>query len=343
MIPEPSRVSSKRALFTSPVEPCRPFISSLSQREITLRGRLPRRTLFSPPNDENKKRKRSTSPDGVDENRAEKNRRLKSPTRMHKSQSFSIAPSTSSSILDEHFRKRLIYRTQSETVAQKTESTDVKLGYMAKLTKDVLQKILCSVANALKSKGITNDTNDNYKQFVGLLARLVKKIFLEFYNPAIKSVSEQLSKFANFMVFHVVQSLTFEEIYQKTKEYLQSKNPAKLRTGYIAKQDYEFNMKNLVKSNNSLLVMSQSSSSLNFSRCGSFYENCSLNSSKLSESNSSLNLSSSKNNDMRPLRENFIGQSNEKSAKLSTSDSNLNKLKSSSSSNLMKAKRQISF
>lgn len=342
MIPEPCRVSSKRALFTSPVEPCRPLISSLSQREISLRGRLPRRTLFSPPNNENKKRKRSTSPDADNENRTEKNRRLQSPTRMHKSQSFSIAPSSSSLTFDERFRKRLIYRTQSETVAQKIEGTEVKLGYKEKLSKDVSQKILCSVANALKSKGLTNESN-NYKQFGSVLAKLVKTIFLEFYNPAIKSVSEQLSKFANFMVFNVVQGQTFDEIHPKAKEHFRSKNPVKVRTGYISKQDYEFSMKNIVKSNNSLLVMSQSSSSLNFSRSGSFYENSSLNSSKLSESNSSLNLSSSKNNDMRPLRENFIGQSNEKSSKISASDSNLNKHKSSSASNLMKAKRQISF
>ena len=106
-----SAVSSKRALFISPMK-TKNDTSTLSRlnRELPTRG--PKRTLFSPP--QNAKRKRSPSPDV--ENKYGKSRRLDSPSKMLKSKSFSIAPSSSSGSLDEHFRKTLYYRTQSEAV-----------------------------------------------------------------------------------------------------------------------------------------------------------------------------------------------------------------------------------
>lgn len=89
--------------------------STLSRlnRELPPRGQLPKRTLFSPPQ-QNAKRKRSPSPDT--ENKYGKSRRLDSPSKMLKSKSFSIAPASSSGSLDEHFRKTLYYRTQSEAL-----------------------------------------------------------------------------------------------------------------------------------------------------------------------------------------------------------------------------------
>lgn len=132
-----SRVSSKRALFTSPIESKNLLKPLVIAKEISTRGRLPRRSLFSPVNDENKKRRRSTSPDHDVENRGGKLRRLESPTRLPKSQSFSIAPSTSSSNLGEQFRKTLLYRTQSEMISQPGTSlstNNLNLGYRDPLT-----------------------------------------------------------------------------------------------------------------------------------------------------------------------------------------------------------------
>jgi hypothetical protein len=133
-----SRISSKRALFTSPIESNELFKPLVLPKDFTHRARLPRRSLFSPVNDENKKRQRSTSPDS--ENRVGKVRRLESPTRMPKSQSFSIAPSTSSLNLAESYRKNLIYRTQSEMFSQsstKPGPSNVVLGYTKPLSADV--------------------------------------------------------------------------------------------------------------------------------------------------------------------------------------------------------------
>lgn len=134
--PEPSRVSSKRALFTSPLnsQPQPTLSLSLAPKEIPQRANLPRRSLFSP--EEQKKRKRSTSPDQDAENRCGKQRRMQSPTRMPKSQSFSMAPATSTG---ESFRKQLFQRTQSEVAIP--GSSQPKLGYTEHPLPAVVKKV----------------------------------------------------------------------------------------------------------------------------------------------------------------------------------------------------------
>jgi hypothetical protein len=143
-----------------------------------------------------------------------------------------------------------------------------------------------------------------------------------------------MSTFANQMVFYVKQGQSFDDIYRLTKSSLLTKNE---------KDQERSQQQSLIRRSSSFMMMSQSCSTLNFSQ-QSARSIDSLNSANFSGSNSSLSGSSSKNNQMLALRENFMVQSGEKSAKkFSGSDSNLNKSKSSSSSNLLKAKRQISF
>lgn len=187
----------------------------------------------------------------------------------------------------------------------------------------------------MKQKKIPTD-HEKFKEYASVLGKLTKKILMEFHNPAEKSLSEQLSKFANNMVYYVTQGQPLEEIYAMTRASLQSKNIKKV-TGYIAPQDYERNKQILVRNCSSF--MSQSCNSLTLSQHS--MSSCDGNSSKLSGSYSSLTRSSSKNNEMLALRENFINQNGER--KLVGSDTNLSRAKSSSSTNLMKAKRQISF
>lgn len=107
---------------------------SLSSKEISQRAKLPRRTLFSP--EQQRKRKRSTSPDQDAENRCGKQQRLKSPTRMPKSQSFSMAPSTSG----ESFRKQLFQRTQSEVAIPGSNAVKT-LGYTEAPMPSVVKKV----------------------------------------------------------------------------------------------------------------------------------------------------------------------------------------------------------
>lgn len=182
---------------------------------------------------------------------------------------------------------------------------------------------------------------------MSVLCRLVKKVLTEFYNPS-KSMSAQMQKFSNMMVFYVVQGRSFEDIYASTKTRLDAQNPTKV-SGYIAPADYEKNR--YVRKNSSLLLLSGSCSSLNYS---------SVNSDSLldgtfdkSGSDTSLNQSLTKTTNAitesnNVLRENFNNRENSSRKQLygGSSDSNLNKLvntTSTPSSNILKAKRQISF
>ncbi|KAL7049852.1 hypothetical protein ACKWTF_003880 [Chironomus riparius] len=159
--------SSKRALFISPMK-TKNDISTLSRlnRELPTRGQLPKRTLFSPP--QNAKRKRSPSPDV--ENKYGKSRRLDSPSKLLKSKSFSIAPASSSGSLDEHFRKTLYYRTQSEAVlnqsivAGSSKSSSSTIGFRKPFLDT--EKKVCKTYSQNISK--TLPKNLNYRIFTFL-------------------------------------------------------------------------------------------------------------------------------------------------------------------------------
>lgn len=341
--PESSRASSKRALFMSPVEePAKP---PPAPKELPMRGRLPIRSLFSSTNDENRKRRPSRSPDHDAENRGMKFRRVDSPAKMLKTQSFSIASSSSSS--RSAINKGFLYRTQSEVGLPMSSPV---LGYKKPMDKEKSKKLLWAVSTTLKTKQISSG-HEKFKDYATVLAKLVKTVFMEFFDPS-KGVSEQMSKFAGKMVNSVVTGRPSAEILEEAKAELQTKNVSKL-TGYISHQDFVRNQPNLFMRNSSLMMASQSCSSLNFSHQSdsSFLDNISYSSvelggsnSSLNRSNSSLNRSSSKNYEGLALRENFI----EKSAKkLGGSESNISNIgnisKTTSSSSLLKAKRQISF
>lgn len=134
--PQATVASSKRALFTSPAKSSKQLPSS--KETSTMRGVLPRRNLFAPA--EATKRKRSPSPDA--ENRFGKSRRLESPSKhpnqfLTKSKSFSIAaPSTSAGSLDEHYRKTLYYKTQSEVSLHQSSDLKNNLGFRRPLNED---------------------------------------------------------------------------------------------------------------------------------------------------------------------------------------------------------------
>lgn len=203
--------------------------------------------------------------------------------------------------------------------------------------------MLCAIATALGKNGINNE-HEKYTEYAKVLGKLLMAIFKEFYNPNNKSVTLQLERFVNFMTLRVVQEHSPHDILASTRSLLQSKNASRV-TGYIGPKEYERNKPYLIQRNNSMLMMSHSSLSLN--TLSSHHSETSLDggtSSRLSDCCSSVSLSSSKNNAGSALRENFLGKSGEKSAlKVSLSDSNLNRSKSASSSSVNKAKRQISF
>lgn len=174
------------------------------------------------------------------------------------------------------------------------------------------------------------------------LCRLVKKVLAEFYHPN-KSMSYQMQKFANMMVFYVTQGRLFDDIYATTKTRLDIQNPTKV-SGYIAPADYEKNR--YIRKNSSLLLLSNISGSCSSLTYSSNNSDSLLDSAfDKSGSDTSLNQSLNKSAENNVLRENFHVTSRENSTRkmYGGSDSNINKLVSTPSSNILKAKRQISF
>jgi hypothetical protein len=197
---------------------------------------------------------------------------------------------------------------------------------------------LWSASSALQSKNISRD-HEKFKGYMSIICRLVKKLLAEFYHHG-KSMSAQMQKFSNLIVFHVIQEKKQEEeIYLMAKTRLEALNPKRI-SGYVGPDEYEKNR--LIRKGSSLLLMPSSScSSLNSSVMNS--DSLMDSSFDKSASDTSLNRSTSKSNaELNVLRENF--QSRENSGrKAFGSESNLNKLSSTPSSNVLKAKRQISF
>lgn len=142
------------------------------------------------------------------------------------------------------------------------------------------------------------------------------------------------------MVFYVIQGKTFDEIYNQTKDRLLKKGATKI-IGYIAPNEYEKQKCYLFRSNNSLMLQSQSSQAQSSSQFSEYsFDSGTVPSMKKVRNSETGNgpttRSTSKSNESSALRENFRG-SREKTA-VSTS-----KLFVGSKSNLLKAKRQISF
>ena len=134
-------------------------------------------------------------------------------------------------------------------------------------------------------------------------------------------------KYSNNMVFFVIQGRNFEDIYSMTKARLQ-KSLCQKELSYIPHSTYEDNKQNEVKKTNTMLSSSMSTQISEKFNCTS--------KKKKPSSEKCLTSSSSKNNESLALRENFIRCDQRSSTKKTVENAG-------NSSNLQKAKRQISF
>lgn len=185
-----TRETSKRALFTSPLEKKNPVSTKLTAINIEIASRVQKskRALFSPFVNNDSKRRRTDSPDtefsalSYGQNKLS---RPDSPNKFHKSSSFGGSAETSAA---SNFRKRLLFRTQSEVIPAQKAAV-----HKHTFTKEIQKKSLWAISNSLGSKQITQ-AHPQFKEYVRVLLKLIKKVFEEFYNPSARSVSDQLLK-----------------------------------------------------------------------------------------------------------------------------------------------------
>ncbi|XP_037955430.1 uncharacterized protein LOC119685261 isoform X2 [Teleopsis dalmanni] len=193
------------------------------------------------------------------------------------------------------------------------------------LTENQRKKLLWAVSQALQEKKITAQ-HTSFKQFASVLARVVRRIFQEFYQKSSTSNSETMLRLAKKYVYNVVSGKTADDIYFHAKAQIDDNKRLSCSrlSGYIPPDEYQ-QRKNCQQSQHgslqNLFSTETSIDSFSFSHTSSgFYEhstsqsnlleiipqddiNYSQNSvgssklsSQISQSNSALPNSSSKNN-----------------------------------------------
>lgn len=223
---ETSRETSKRALFQSPPK-SKPITMPSVTPEIANRAQKSKRVLFSPEklprcssftvNEEDrnleKQKLRFNSMNCLNEisensqnimsgalsqqnsNKRKRdvafeteiqNEKTPNSTKFQKSQSFCVNNNENNDTLNIPTGRHLIYRSTSEIIPNTSTSS-------ASLTEHHKNKLLWAVCHALKLKQI-GVAHENFKQFAAVLARVTKKLYLEFEDTRTGSTSEKMMK-----------------------------------------------------------------------------------------------------------------------------------------------------
>ncbi|XP_052860579.1 uncharacterized protein LOC128267729 [Anopheles cruzii] len=272
-----TRESSKRALFLSPQNGS--ATSSQDQQHLAAsRSKQINRSLFSETRLQKSKRslfspqktgvendsercsanlKRRRSPEVVDDNenehglgeRTEKIRRTDGglaeedltprSLKLARSKSFCVGAQTIRSVTaqtqpggEPGVSGKPLFRANSATIPDAGNRPAVTLTEVQR------QKLFWAVSQALQSKQISVK-HELFKEHASRLVRVVKRLFLEFNDPLIRSTSEKLLRLANKHVYEVIQGKSWDDIYFREKtRILNARNMTKLK-GYIGPDEYE--------------------------------------------------------------------------------------------------------
>lgn len=135
--------------------------------------------------------------------------------RFARSQTFCVSENDSNELLNTLNNSRSLYRANSDFTLPGTalsSSQDKQFVF----TINHKKKILWAVSQALQNKKITVK-HEKFKDYATVMARIVKKLFLEYNDTTTNSTSEKLLKFANNIAFSVIKGKSYEEIYNTEK------------------------------------------------------------------------------------------------------------------------------
>ncbi|XP_065370215.1 uncharacterized protein mi isoform X2 [Calliphora vicina] len=124
------------------------------------------------------------------------------------------------------------------------------------LSENQKKKLLWAVSQALQERKI-NAKHESFKQYASILARVVRRIFQEFYQKSSTSNSETMLRLAKKYVYPVTAGSTADDIYLQAKSQIEdTKRQSTTRlSGYIGPEEYQ-QLK--LQSSQSLLSQSQS-------------------------------------------------------------------------------------
>lgn len=155
--------------------------------------------------------------------------------RLARSQSFCVGSQTLNSTgpTESNICGKYLYRANSEVVLPNSTSRP-----LSTLTENHKKKLLWAVSQALQSKQISVK-HENFKQLASNLARVVKRLFLEFNDHSVSSTSEKLLRLAHKHVFEVIQGQNVDDIYLKEKTRIMNTRNSIKPQGYISPEEYE--------------------------------------------------------------------------------------------------------
>ncbi|XP_058834051.1 uncharacterized protein LOC131691557 [Topomyia yanbarensis] len=248
-----------------------------------------------------------------------------------RSQSFCVSSQNlnTKSVSETAFCGKTLFRACSEVTFPDSGNRPVTV-----LTENHKKKLLWAVSQALQIKQITVK-HERFKQCASNLARVVKRLFLEFNDQSVSSTSEKLLRLANKHVYDVIQGRSVDDIYLKEKTRIMNvKNTSKLH-GYIAPQEYEQRQQLVKRSASTSLLISENS--IDTSLCASSSQQLLLSQSSIfSQSSEFLNQLSQSS-----LRQS--GASNAASCELTTSDNTALRENIDSEQRHKSAQKQVSF
>ncbi|KNC21793.1 hypothetical protein FF38_03231, partial [Lucilia cuprina] len=108
------------------------------------------------------------------------------------------------------------------------------------LTENQKKKLLWAVSQALQERKI-NAKHESFKQYASILARVVRRIFQEFYQKSSTSNSETMLRLAKKYVYPVTAGSTADDIYLQAKAQIEdTKRQSTTRlSGYIGPEEYQ--------------------------------------------------------------------------------------------------------
>ncbi|ALC41690.1 mi [Drosophila busckii] len=299
--PGPSRETSKRALFQSPAKTLQQLnpTKPLFKPEIANRVERSKRALFSPDNGSQQssginsqldtllKRKREDEDDAVDQLASQSSKLFRAgsasgsgltPRALKiKSQSFCIGAGSSTTALLKPAATLISSRlshglsgsssnfggssaTPTGSKLQRAHS-EMSATPQSAMTDNQRKKLLWAVSQALQEKKISAK-HEHFRQHAADLARIVKRIFQEFYQGHTTSNSETLLRLAKKYAFNVIGGKQADDIYlQARSQECESRRQSSTRlSGYIGPE--EFAQRKLLLSQSSTLSKSGSMQNL---------------------------------------------------------------------------------
>ncbi|GAB0096229.1 hypothetical protein DMENIID0001_117110 [Sergentomyia squamirostris] len=194
------------------------------------------------------------------------------------------------------------------------------------------QKLLYIVSQTLQRKQISGQ-HEHFKEYATVMAKVVKRLFLESNRNTFSSVSEQMNKIANNISFAVLQGKSVEEIYAVERKKRELARNSQKPSGYISMESYRSGIQRSTSS-----VLSEKSLSFNQS------ENLSQSSLFGVDTGSILRENVDSEQRRSAQKGLFSGKDQKNVSPHKSSQKKKPKLVGGKNlSNLLKAKRQISF